>query len=179
MKSLAVLASAVAAAGILVGCGTPSANQGTVSDASAQAGQPAAEPPQPQTPTWGQRYTWDDGLAVEVAAPVECTPSDVASPQNAERAVKFTITVVNDTDKPFDAGVLSYAADAQFNSTKADMIFDFGGGCGEGAPPSATVLPGRTYTYEQAFVVGEQQGEFQLAFQPTFMADKAVFLGRA
>ncbi|MEV5539118.1 hypothetical protein AB0L13_19855 [Saccharopolyspora shandongensis] len=179
MKSLTVLASAVAAAGILAGCGTPSVNQGKVSDASAQAGQPVAEPPQLQTPTWGQRYAWDDGLAVEVAAPVECNPSDTASPQNAERAVKFTITVVNGTKKPFDADVLSFGADAQFNSTTADPIFDLDGDCGEGGTPSATVLPGRTYTYEQAFAVGEQQGEFQLGLQPTFMADKAVFLGQA
>ncbi|WP_281247498.1 hypothetical protein [Saccharopolyspora shandongensis] len=40
-------------------------------------------------------------------------------------------------------------------------------------------MPGKTYTYEQALAVAVQPGELQLALQPTFASEKAVFLGDA
>ncbi|SDZ52721.1 hypothetical protein SAMN05216215_109010 [Saccharopolyspora shandongensis] len=48
-----------------------------------------------------------------------------------------------------------------------------------GGMSSATVMPGKTYTYEQALAVAVQPGELQLALQPTFASEKAVFLGDA
>ncbi|MEU0469563.1 hypothetical protein ABZ215_36665 [Amycolatopsis sp. NPDC006131] len=133
-----------------------------------------------KAPTWGQRYTWDDGLAIEVSAPSTCKPSQYAFPQNVQRAVKFKVTITNGTDKPYEAAALGFGTDAQFNSTKAESVFDSGGPCGDGgAMQSATILPGKSFSFEQAYAVGPQPGEMQLAFQPTFGADKAVFLGQA
>ncbi|MFB9909364.1 hypothetical protein [Allokutzneria oryzae] len=133
-----------------------------------------------QTSTWGKRHTWKDGLAVEVSAPAACTPGQSSAPSNIERAVKFTITVTNGTDKPFDAALLTVGGDAQFNGRKAEAVFDHSGGCGgNGGFESATVLPGKTYTYETSYAVGAQPGEMQLALRPSFTADKAVFIGQA
>lgn len=89
------------------------------------------------------------------------------------------MTVTNGTDKPFDAGLLSFGSDAQFDGRKAEKVFDSSGGCGNGGAENATVLPGKTYTYETAFSVGAQPGELQITLQPTFGSDKAVFVGQA
>jgi hypothetical protein len=157
-------------------------NEGTVSDASAA---PAAEEEATEGDaaaealTWGKRYTWDNGLAVEISAPVECTPSEFSMPQDIERAVKFTVTVINDTAEAFDPMMLSMGGDAQFNSAAAEQIFDSNGDCGGGGMESATVMPGKTYTYDAAYSVAAEPGEMQLAMQPDFGSDKAVFTGQA
>ncbi|MEV8440438.1 hypothetical protein AB0425_23910 [Actinosynnema sp. NPDC051121] len=154
-------------------------NQGQVSGGTDNAA-PVEQKPEASKapPTWGQRYTWANGLAVEVSAPVPCTPSQHAAPSNITRAVKITVTVTNGTDKPFDAGLLSFGSDAQFDGRKAETVFDSSGECGSGGLENATVLPGKTYTYETAFSVGAQPGELQLALQPDFGSDKAVFAGQ-
>ncbi|WP_162830088.1 hypothetical protein [Amycolatopsis palatopharyngis] len=153
-------------------------NQGKVSDASSE---PEAEQQQASAGalTWGKRYTWDNGLAVEISAPTACTPSEYAMPQDVVRAVKFTVTVVNGTEEAFDAMMLSVGGDAQFNGSTAEAIFDSNGECGDGGMEAATVMPGKTFTYEAAYSVGEQPGEMQLALQPNFGGDKAVFSGQA
>jgi hypothetical protein len=130
-------------------------------------------------PTWGKRYTWKDGLAVEVAAPVECKPGEFASPQNIKRAVKFKVTVANGTQKQVEAALLTIGGDAQFAGAKADTVFDSSGGCGSGGLESGTILPGKTYTYEVAYSVGAEKGEMQLSFVPHLDKDSAVFVGQA
>ncbi|MCP3800871.1 hypothetical protein NLX83_16520 [Allokutzneria sp. A3M-2-11 16] len=129
--------------------------------------------------TWGKRHTWRDGLAVEVSAPAACTPGPYAAPAKIARAVKFTVTVTNGTDKPFETAVLSVGSDAQFDGRTAEAVFDHSGGCGgNGGFGSATVLPGRTYTYDVSYSIGAEPGEMQLTLRPSFVADKAVFTGR-
>ncbi|WP_158840519.1 hypothetical protein [Saccharothrix deserti] len=89
------------------------------------------------------------------------------------------MTVVNGTDEPFDAGLLSFGGDAQFDGRNAETVFDSNGPCGSGGFENATVLPGKTYTCEMAVVVGAQPGELQITLQPDFGSDKAVFVGQA
>ncbi|MDX8029570.1 hypothetical protein SK803_05075 [Lentzea sp. BCCO 10_0856] len=131
-----------------------------------------------EPPTWGKRYTWENGLSVDVAAPVACSPGQYASPSNIARAVKFQVTITNGTSAAFETALLSLGNDAQFNGQKAERIFDNGGGCGS-AYDTATVLPGKTYTYDVAYSVGAQPGEMQLVFEPSFNSDKAAFVGQA
>ncbi|HEX7301581.1 hypothetical protein [Lentzea sp.] len=149
-------------------------NQGQVGVAGETAKQDAAA----ETPTWGKRYTWANGLAVDVATPVECTPGQFSAPSDIARAVKFKVTVTNGTNAAFETALMSIADDAQFNGQKAPRIFDSSGGC-DSTFDSATVLPGKTYTYEVAYSVGAQPGEMQLVFEPTFNSDKAAFVGQA
>ncbi|SDH59079.1 hypothetical protein SAMN05192558_12117 [Actinokineospora alba] len=130
------------------------------------------------TATWGERYTWPDGLAVEVSAPKPCKPSEYSMPQKTERAVKITLLVTNGTEEPFNAGVLSVGGDAQFAGRKAEAVYDSGGECG-GGMDSVTVLPGKTFEMSQAFAVGAQPGELQVVLQPNFGAAKAIFVGQA
>lgn len=155
---------------------------GSTNEGQVSGGTTAAEEETGATraaPSWGQRYTWENGLAAEVSAPAACTPGQYAQPPNVQRAVKVTVKVVNGTDKPFDVGLLSIGGDAQFDGRKADAVFDSNGPCGGGGFENATVLPGKDYTYDVAFSVGPQPGELQIALQPDFGSDKAVFVGQA
>ncbi|WP_086666500.1 hypothetical protein [Lentzea kentuckyensis] len=129
-------------------------------------------------PTWGERYTWANGLSVDVAAPVACTPGQYSAPPNITRAVKFKVIITNGTSAAFETALLLLGNDAQYNGQKAERIFDTSGACG-GTLDTATVLPGKTYTYEVAYSVGAQPGEMQLVFEPSFNADKAAFVGQA
>lgn len=145
-----------------------------------QAGGGTAAPSKTNDPTtWGKQYKWSDGLAVEVDAPVACKPGDYAMPQNTKRAVKFKVTVTNGTDKPFETAVLTLGADAQFAGAAAEHVFDSGGPCGAGDVAAATVLPGKTYSYEVAYSVGAEPGEMQLTFRPSLTQDKVAFVGQA
>lgn len=149
-------------------------NQGQVG----VAGQTPKQEALVEAPTWGKRYTWANGLSVDVAAPVPCTPGEYAAPRNIARAVKFKVTVTNGTGAAFETALMSMGDDAQFNGQKAERVFDSGGGCGGGFE-SVTVLPGKTYTYEAAYSVGAQPGEMQIVFEPSFNSDKAAFVGQA
>lgn len=183
VKTPAIRALLVAAVAMLAAAcgGGPSVNAGNVSDASGDPapGAPAATTEATAgTPTWGQRYTWDSGLAVEVAPPAPCKPSQYSSPQNVERAVSFTIVVINGSKEPFRAGSFNIGSNAQFNGKAAEQIVDFDGPCGDGID-SATVLPGKTFTGALAFAVGAAAGEFQLSLQPGLLGDEAVYVGPA
>ncbi len=131
-----------------------------------------------EAPTWGKRYTWANGLSVDVAAPAACTPGPYAAPPNIARAVRFKVTVTNGTSAAFETALLSLGDDAQFNGQKAAKVFDSSGGC-DSTFDSATVLPGKTYTFDVAYSVGAQPGEMQIVFEPTFNSDKAAFVGQA
>jgi hypothetical protein len=150
------------------------ANRGQVDASGETARQDAVK----ENPTWGKRFTWANGLSVDVAAPVACTPGQYAAPPSITRAVKFEITITNGTTAAFETALMSVGTDAQFNGQKADMVFDSSGGC-DSTFDSATVLPGKTYTFHVAYSVGAQPGEMQLVFEPTFNSEKAAFVGRA
>lgn len=129
-------------------------------------------------PTWGERYTWANGLSIDVVPPVACTPGQYSAPPGITRAVKFKVTITNGTSAAFETALLSLGNDAQFNGQKAERVFDSSGGC-DSTLDTATVLPGKTYTYEVAYSVGAQPGEMQLVFEPSFNSDKAAFVGQA
>ncbi|USX48218.1 hypothetical protein [Lentzea sp. HUAS12] len=149
-------------------------NQGQVSAPGETAKQNALA----ENPTWGKRYSWANGLSVDVAAPVACTPGKFASPSTITRAVKFEVTITNGTTAAFETALMSMGTDAQFNGQKAERVFDSGGAC-DSTVDSATVLPGKAYTFHVAYSVGAQPGEMQLVFEPTFNSDKAAFVGQA
>ncbi|ASR35152.1 hypothetical protein BAY61_09340 [Prauserella marina] len=173
-KAIALAGTILCTAGIAVSVGAASGDD----PANAAHGQrPGTTAVTVTHPTWNTRYTWDNGLAIEVSAPRECTPSEYAFPAKVERAVQVSITLVNDTGGDLDTTLLS-ASEAQFGGRNAEQIFDIDGSCGAGPEP-ATILPGRTFTYEAAYAVGAAPGELQLVFQPGVGAPKAVFLGTA
>ncbi|MCE7008718.1 hypothetical protein LWC34_38795 [Kibdelosporangium philippinense] len=163
---------------LVAACTAPKVNTGAVSDASSGAQAPVAE--QKPTPTWGQRHTWPNGLAVEIAKPTDCKPGKYAQPEGAKRGIKVKVTVTNGTDAPFETSVLTGMDEVQFAGANAELLFDSSGPCKAGIGlETATVLPGKTYSYEVAYAVGAEPGELQITLQPAFGQDKAVFVGQA
>lgn len=167
----------VAAALLLAGCSVPKVNSGSVSQASGAAPSAAAADAK-QVPTWGQRYTWPNGVAIEVGQPATCKPGKYAQPPKIERAVMLQVTVINGSDKPFDSTLLS-VAQAQFAGAHADSVFDSNGKCANSTMEAGTVLPGKTLKLSMSYAVGKDPGELQIELQPDFIGDKAVFLGQA
>lgn len=129
--------------------------------------------------TWGDHHTWPDGLTIEVAEPVACTPGEYAAPSDIQRAAKFTIVISNRADTAFDTTALAVGSEAHFAGRLAQPVFDGNGECGDGGFDFSAVSPGTTYTYSVAFAITPQPGEMQLVFQPGFGVGKAVFVGEA
>jgi hypothetical protein len=170
--------AAIAAVLLLAGCGAARVNTGSVSPASGGAPTSAAAADAKKPPTWGERYTWPSKVAIEVGKPAACKPGQYAQPPKIERAVTVSVTVVNGSDKPFDALLLS-VANATFAGAKAESVFDSNGKCKSTAMQAATVLPGKTLKIDMSFSVGKDPGELQVEFQGDIMEDKAVFVGQA
>jgi hypothetical protein len=165
-------AAAIALAVVLLSACTP--KPGTVSNASGSATSAAPV----ENPTWGKRFTWPDGLAIEVGAPTACVPGEFAFPDGVQRAARFKVLVVNDTKKPFDVAMLTVGNDAQFAGAKAEKVFDSGGPCKDTGLDATTVLPGKTYSFEITYAVGAAPGEMQITFQPDFSSTKAIYVGQ-
>jgi hypothetical protein len=165
-------AAAIALAVVLLSACTP--KPGTVSDSSGSATSAAPA----ENPTWGKRFTWPDGLAIEVGAPAACKPGEFAFPEGIKRAAKFTVLVVNDTKKPFEVGLLTVGNEAQFAGAKAEKVFDSGGPCKDTGLDTTTVLPGKTYSFDITYAVGAEPGELQMTFQPDFTSAKAIYVGQ-
>lgn len=128
--------------------------------------------------TWDKRFTWTNGISVAVAAPVACKPGRNATPPDIARAVKFKITVTNNTSAAFETALLSLGEGAVFNGRQVEKIFDRDGGC-DSTVESATVPPGDEYVFDLAYSVGAEPGEMRLVFEPAFNADHAEFVGQA
>jgi hypothetical protein len=169
---------AAGAALVLAGCGTPAVNTGSISPASGGAPTSAAAADAKKPPTWGERYTWPSKVAIEVGKPAACKPGQYAQPPKIERAVTIAVTIVNGSDKPFNATLMS-VANATFAGAKAEAVFDSNGKCKNSTMDAATVLPGKSLKLDLSFSVGKDPGELQVEFQGDIMEDKAVFVGQA
>lgn len=174
-------AMAVVAVGLtlVTACMSRSVNEGTVSDASVTPDPNTTAGAVAEPPTWGKRFTWPNGLAVEVSAPQPCRPSEYD--RDIQRAVKLAVTIINGTDKPVEASAGGWlSADAQFDGRKAETInVFFGDSDCDTTSDSPTILPGKTYAYQVGVAVGSKPGELQLEVEVDVSNGKAVFVGPA
>ncbi|MGW0520210.1 hypothetical protein [Crossiella sp. NPDC003009] len=73
-----------------------------------------------------------------MAKPVAGKPDKYAAPSTVDRAVKFSVTVVNGTEEPVRTGLLLGPTDAQFDGRDAKSVTDFNGPCGTGLDSRAS-----------------------------------------
>lgn len=128
----------------------------------------AAEPtttttPKRVNPTFGETFTWDDGLAVTVAAPVAFTPSEYAATEDAAAYLAFQITVVNGSDVNVDLTL--FTTTLQSGNTEGSMVFDSEQGF-EGSP-STPLLPGREAVFKIGYGVSDPN-DLVLEVSPDF-----------
>jgi hypothetical protein len=144
------------------------------------AGQPAVDAERPAgaaeltVAEFGQRVSFDDGLAVEVTAAQPYNPGRYAAGHDGDRAVTFDITVVNGSDEPYDA--LMTVVNATHEGRQVSRIYDSGSGGSEN--PTGTVLPGRSTTFTVALSLEEAVGALQLEVTPGFLGEPAIFTGQ-
>lgn len=142
--------SVVFALVVLTGCAGTSGGtddsppKGSNSDNSAE---PAAEKePKDETPTFGQAYTWEDGITVKISKPASFKPSEYSSFDEQPDYLKFGVKIVNKSGKTFD--VNSFNASLQSGNEEMEQVFDSENGFN--GPPATKLLDGR----ESKFVIG-------------------------
>jgi hypothetical protein len=175
LSAIALLVCILWASAFAGAVGETSASSGTVSGGAAPTAA-ASAPAASQTVAFGQTYTYKDGLAVTIGAPAELTPSRFAAPQNVERAVLLTVTVQNGTNQNFDVNTFGNGPNVIFEGAKAEEVTDLDQ---LQIAESATVLPGKSYTYKKAFAVGSGTGELQAEWTREVFSDPVIFTGQA
>jgi len=134
---------------------------------------PSEEPPAaPANPTFGESYTYENGLTVTVSPPQPYAPSDSAAvgepaPPNS---VVFDITVTNGTQTNYDPA--AFMATMQSGSTEGQQVFDSANGIG--GTPTTTLLPGRESQFRVAFGATDPN-DLVLEVAPGFDYESAIF----
>ena len=104
-------------------------------------------------PTFGDTYTWPDGLAITISQPQEFTPSEYMGDiydLEAGTPIKFTVTATNGTDTDLEA----FSIDTQMSSggKQSEAIFDSEAGIDM---PTVAILPGNSLEWSIGFIVAD------------------------
>ncbi|MCT2007864.1 hypothetical protein M3C74_07085 [Micrococcus lylae] len=100
-------------------------------------------------PTFGDTYTWHNGLAVTVGQPQPFTPSEWASIENEDgQHHMFDVSVVNGTSEAHDAFEISLQASS--GGEQSGMIFDTDNRIDV---PTVSIQPGKTLNFKVAFTL--------------------------
>jgi hypothetical protein len=140
-----------------------------------------SEPDQPEAPVardlaFGETMTWDDGVALTVAAPEPYTPSDFAVGATQANNVVFTLTIINNSTEdlqPLPLPTLSSGGQ------EVSQIFDIGSdvfapGDDVGFPPADTIEPGGSVSWRAAWSL-DDPSSLTLEVSPSFLYPSATF----
>lgn len=166
--------AAVLSCAVLLATACQADPTGTVSPGTATTTPAAAE-----TATWGQKYTWPDGNAVEVSTPTVCKAGQFALPQQIDRAVRMDVTITNGTGKELNVPLFLLNTKATFDSAPAEAVLDTNGPCKNHLSNQGTIQPGKTYKATLAYAVGKQPGNLEVTFSPNPTGGTGVFSGQA
>ncbi|MGL5825618.1 MAG: hypothetical protein ACRCYU_12525 [Nocardioides sp.] len=154
-----LIALALCAVAVLSGCGFArsddsgaaagsAANSATDADPNASASTAASD--STDSPSFGDAFTWQNGLTISVSEPQPFEPSKRAAfDKKAQAHVFFDVTIVNNTGEKWDAG-LTYIS-LQSGNSEAQQVFDSDNGL-EGRPITR-VPEGRETTFKIGFNV--------------------------
>jgi hypothetical protein len=183
MNKLKLAALTLAATVALAGCAStikttnkpsvaaPSQGVNHPSDtATSDTPTPTPSPTQAGPKKFGQRYTYDNGLVVTVAAPVAFTPGEYASKDPAAAYVILQFTVINGTGKNYDPSV--FQATVQSANVEASTVYDTEANLG--GSPQTMILPRRESTFKMAFGVRNPK-DLVVQVTPSFDYDPAIF----
>ena len=111
------------------------------------------EEPANSNPTFGDTYTWPDGLSITISQPEEFTPSEYMGDiydLEAGTPIKFIVTATNGTDTDLEA----FGIDTQMSSggKQSEAIFDSEAGIDM---PTVTILPGNSLEWNIGFIVAD------------------------
>lgn len=140
---------------------------------SADQPAPAAQPGDAsQHIPFGQTFTYQDGTAVGIGAPVSFQPSSSAFlPAGTVRAVAMKVTITNGSAKPLDLGMVR--VQASVGDQAVDEVIDTAKGV-EGLQ-SQTLPPGTRQTFTVAFGIPAGHGDFRVQVEPNLFDYQPVF----
>jgi hypothetical protein len=126
--------------------------------------------------TFGERFTFSSGLAIEVAQPQAYRPASSAAGHDRDRAVIIETTVINGNDEPYEFNDFIMGPTATHDSRPASAIFDSANDIG--MTPMTTILPGKSFTFRKAVSIGESSAELQLEYRADMLGETAIFTGQ-
>ncbi|MCS5714402.1 hypothetical protein NVV95_07520 [Herbiconiux sp. CPCC 205716] len=144
---LVVVLGVVFAVGV-IGAAAPGALLG---GQAADGEGPAASATEVVPALYDQTVTYDDGLQISVAAPESFSPSPQASGAGQPANIALTVTVYNGSANDFVPGTVTSVTSA---GASGNPIVDPSNGM-TGLPPAATVAPGATVSYVEAYSVAD------------------------
>lgn len=171
MKRILVSVMAVM---LLAGCsqaspasGGPQSNHTTATE---EAPVPSVTTADPNVPiAFGETRTYKDGLSVTVNPGRRYTLSEYTAPNQFKTHLRFTVTVINHTGKPYDATMFTSSA----MSGTAAAVEEINGTTLMGGP-TTPVLPGRTAKWDIAFGVANPK-DVVLEATPGFEYQPTLF----
>ncbi|MGB3185625.1 MAG: hypothetical protein WBG36_17250 [Ornithinimicrobium sp.] len=120
--------------------------------------------------SFGQTVAWDDGISLSISQPETYEPSETAvGSEGFDEAVRFTVTVMNDTDEDFS--LLFVITEVTSGGGGGEQIFDYG----EGLELFFEDLPaGDEVELDQAFAV-EDANDVVITVTPDLFYDEVEF----
>src|SRR6266508_3587385 len=131
---------------------------------------PSPSPTEQAPKKFGQKFTYEDGLVVKVAAPTRFTPSEYSAHDKAAVYLAFQITVINGTKKNYDP--TAFQTSVQSYNTEASSVFVSENGL-NGAP-STKILPGRETTFKVGFGV-QNPKDLVVEVTPGYEYESSIF----
>ncbi|MGB5952577.1 MAG: hypothetical protein WBG57_08715 [Ornithinimicrobium sp.] len=120
--------------------------------------------------SFGDTVAWDDGISLSVSEPEPYEPTEsAAGNEGFDEAVKFTVTVTNDTDE--EVSLLFLFATVTSGGSEGSQVFDYGGGL-EFAFDD--VPPGEQTEVEQAHAVNDAD-DVVVNISPDLFYDEVEF----
>ena len=156
-KITTALTVGLASIALLAGCSsaTPTGESAKNLDDSATSAAATKEessaPAQPDTVKLGQTAKFPDGIEVGVSAPTEFTPSETASGGTLAHNIVWTVTVTNNSDKPFDPSLIYVTVSS--GGQEGQGVFDTEAGLNGAA--TTTILPGKSTSWKDGWNVAD------------------------
>lgn len=148
-----VVAGVVVALVLFVSCVAAISSTGTTGNPTSGNNRPPQESASPApaiNPSFGETFTYENGLQVTIEAPVPFTPSETASAEEFAAYVRFTVTIVNGSAENYEG---PFITTVQSTNIEGGEVFDSAQGL-EG-PPSTVVLPGREAQFDIGYGIAD------------------------
>lgn len=121
------------------------------------------------TEKFGQTAKFADGVTLTVGKPIAYKPSDTAAGADQKDDITFEVTIKNGSDKPLKPLAYGQMTSA---STQGSQITDIERNVG--MIPTATVLPGKSITWKEAWSVADKNDlQYEIAPNPEY--DSTIF----
>lgn len=140
--------------------------------ATSDSGEATADAGAATNPTFGDTFTYKDGVTVSVSAPTPFTSGQYAAGATQAANVTLTFTIVNGSKKNLDVLAVPTVTSA---GTAASEVIDSDNPSLSVIAPTSTVLPGQSLTWTSGYSIADPNN-LQVEISPgPFAYDKAIF----